>query len=105
VPVGPFPTATAFVDRQFADVLGRAPSDDERSTWAAVTQNTNAPAAVVAWLVGLSHRDEGVAGDAATVNGIVVGQALLGRPWGPQPDRLAFIGAILGSAEYRERVT
>jgi len=105
VPVGPFPTATAFVDRQFADVLGRAPRHDERLAWAGLTQSTNAPAPVVAWLLGLSRREEGVAGDEATVTGIVVGRVMLGRPWGPQPDRLAFIGAILGSAEYRERVT
>jgi hypothetical protein len=104
VPVGPFPTAAAFVDRQFADVLGRVPTYDERLAWSGITQTTNAPASVVAWLLGLSHRDDGVAGDQATVNGIVVGNALLGRPWGPQPDRVAFIGAILGSAEYRDRI-
>jgi beta-lactamase class A len=104
VPVGPFPTAAVFVDRQFADVLGRAPRYDERLAWAGATQSTNAPAAVVAWLFGLSGKDQGVPGDPATVTGIVVGRTMLGRPWGPQPDRLAFIGAILGSAEYRDRV-
>jgi hypothetical protein len=162
VPVGPFPTAAAFVDRQFADVLRRPPRYDERLAWSGVTQSTNAPAAVVAWLIGLSGREgaarlamaggdqgaavadpawldayyrrvlrrppdagarawlgrprndvvHGVADSveyrslvAPDLNGIVVGFLLLGRPWGPQPDRLAFIGAVLGSAEYRERVT
>jgi beta-lactamase class A len=104
VPVGPFPTAEAFVRRQFADVLGRAPRYDERLAWSALTQSTNAPAPILAWLLGLSGKEKGVAGDPATVTGIVVGRVMLGRPWGPQPDRLAFIGGILGSDEYRRRV-
>ncbi|MBI2710994.1 MAG: DUF4214 domain-containing protein [Actinobacteria bacterium] len=46
--IGPFASISAFVQRQFADLLGRAPTGDEESTWVERLQaGTDDPAGLI----------------------------------------------------------
>jgi len=49
--LGPFKLGSRFIDAQYADILGRAPSASERALWDSRLANATAPAALPAGLV------------------------------------------------------
>ena len=96
VPVGPFPSAEAFAERQFHDLLGRPSSLVERISWSSVLHQGGDPAAAVALLFGHPVARQRFGDD--------IGLALLGRSLPPANDRIGQIAAVLASTEYRLRV-